>query len=86
MSLETRETLFHGQLQEGLCHHLMKAPAVSGGLTSKEQFKIACSVLEECESQTTQVYPCVPLCLKPTLNSWLNSDDILCHFNFRDIS
>ena len=30
MSLETRQTLLHGQLQEGLRYNLMKAPAVSG--------------------------------------------------------
>ena len=36
MSLETRETLLHGQLQECLRHHLMRAPAVSGALTYKE--------------------------------------------------
>lgn len=36
MSLETRETLLHGQLQEGLRHYLMRAPAVSGALTYKE--------------------------------------------------
>ncbi len=33
MSLETRETLLHGQLQEGLQFNLMKAPAVSGAQT-----------------------------------------------------
>ena len=36
MSDETRETLLHGQLQEGLCYELMKAPAVSGSHTFRE--------------------------------------------------
>lgn len=30
MSLETRQTILHDQLQEGLWYNLMKAPAVSG--------------------------------------------------------
>ena len=30
MSLETRETLLYGQLQDGLCLRLMRGPAVSG--------------------------------------------------------
>ena len=30
---ETRDALLHGQLQEGLQHHLMEAPAVSGAST-----------------------------------------------------
>ena len=36
MSLETRQTLLHGQLQEGLRYNLMKAPAVSGAQTYSE--------------------------------------------------
>ena len=36
MSLETRQTLLHGQLQEGLQYNLMKAPAVSGAQTYPE--------------------------------------------------
>ena len=36
MSLETRQTLLHGQLQEGLRYNLMKAPAVSGAQTYPE--------------------------------------------------
>ena len=33
MLAETRDALLHGQLQEGLRHHLMEAPAVSGAST-----------------------------------------------------
>ena len=36
MSEETRETLLHSQLQEGLRYDLMKAPAVSGSHAYKE--------------------------------------------------
>ena len=36
MSDETRETLLHSQLQEGLRYELMKAPAVSGSHTYRE--------------------------------------------------
>ena len=36
MSAETKDTLLHGQLQEGLSHEIMRAPAVSGSLTYKE--------------------------------------------------
>ena len=36
MSKETRETLLHSQLQEGLQHELMKAPAVSRAKTYKQ--------------------------------------------------
>jgi len=36
MSLETRQTLLHGQLQEGLRYNLMKAPAVAGAQTYPE--------------------------------------------------
>ena len=33
MLAETRDALLHGQLQEGLQHRLMEAPAVSGAST-----------------------------------------------------
>ena len=36
MSTETRDTLLHGQLQEGLRHELMRAPGVSGAQTYQE--------------------------------------------------
>ena len=36
MSTETRDTLLHGQLQEGLKYELMRSPAVSGAQTYKE--------------------------------------------------
>ena len=36
MSTETRDTLLHGQLQEGLSDALIRAPAVSGALTYQE--------------------------------------------------
>ena len=36
MSSETRDTLLHGQLQDGLKHELMRAPAVSGGQSYPE--------------------------------------------------
>ena len=36
MSAETRDTLLHGQLQEGLRDEIMRAPAVSGAPTYKE--------------------------------------------------
>ena len=36
MPSDTRETLLHGQLQEGLRYELMRAPAVSGAQTYKE--------------------------------------------------
>ena len=36
MSTEARHTLLHGQLQEGLLHKLMQAPAVSGEKTYNE--------------------------------------------------
>ena len=36
MSLETRETLLHGQLQDGLRLQLLRGPAVSGGRTYSE--------------------------------------------------
>ena len=36
MSLETRKTFLHSQLQEGLRYDLMKSPAVSGSQTYKE--------------------------------------------------
>ena len=36
MSEETRGTLLHGELQEGLHYDLMKAPAVSGSHGYKE--------------------------------------------------
>ena len=36
MSADTRDTLLHGQLQEGLQFELMRAPAVSGAQNFKE--------------------------------------------------
>ena len=36
MSAEAKDTLLHGQLQEGLLHDLMRASAVSGSQTYKE--------------------------------------------------
>lgn len=36
MSSETRDTLLHGQLQDGLRHEIMKAPAVSGAQDYKQ--------------------------------------------------
>ena len=36
MSVETRDTLLHGQLQEGLQQEIMRAPAVSGAQSYKE--------------------------------------------------
>jgi len=36
MSEETRSTLLHSQLQEGLRYEIMKAPAVSGSHGYKE--------------------------------------------------
>ena len=36
MSQETRDTLLLGQMQEGLKHEVMKAPAVSGATSYKE--------------------------------------------------
>ena len=36
MSGETRDTLLHGQLQEGLKYDIMKAPSVSGAQTYKQ--------------------------------------------------
>ena len=36
MSLKTRQTLLHGQLQKGLRYNLTKAPAVSGAQTYPE--------------------------------------------------
>ena len=36
MSAETRDTLLHGQLQEGLRYELMRSPAVSGAQNYKE--------------------------------------------------
>ena len=36
MSSETRDTLLHGQLQDGLKHELMRAPAVSGAQSYPE--------------------------------------------------
>ncbi len=36
MSTETRDTLLHGQLQDGLKHELMRAAAVSGAIGYKE--------------------------------------------------
>ena len=36
MSSETRDMLLYGQLQEGLCLQLMRAPAVSGAKNYKE--------------------------------------------------
>ena len=36
MSVETRDTLLHGQLQDALKHDLMRAPAVSGAQTYQE--------------------------------------------------
>ena len=36
MSVETRDTLLHSQLQEGLRYDLMRAPAVSGAQMYKE--------------------------------------------------
>lgn len=36
ISAETRSTLLHGQLQDGLSDILMRAPAVSGALTYQE--------------------------------------------------
>ena len=41
MSLETRETFLHRQLQEGLRNDLMKSPAVSGSQTYKELCRAA---------------------------------------------
>ena len=41
MSDNTRDTLLHGQLQEGLCYALMKAPAVSGSRTYQELCRAA---------------------------------------------
>ena len=36
MSVETRNTLLHSQLQEGLCYNILKAPAVSGAQSYRE--------------------------------------------------
>ena len=36
MSAETRNTLLHSQLQEGLRYEILKAPAVSGAQSYKE--------------------------------------------------
>ena len=36
MSVETRNTLLHSQLQEGLCYNILKALAVSGAQSYKE--------------------------------------------------
>ena len=36
MSVETRDTLLHGQLQDGLKHDFMQAPAVSGAQTYRK--------------------------------------------------
>ena len=36
LSTETRDTLLYGQLQEGLCYDLVRAPAVSGSQTYTE--------------------------------------------------
>ena len=44
MSLETRQTLLHGQLQEGLQYNLMKAPAVSDTLSCAWPLKMKRSV------------------------------------------
>ena len=41
MSDDTRDTLLHGQLQEGLCYALMTAPAVSGSRTYQELCRAA---------------------------------------------
>ncbi len=43
MSAETRDTLLHGQLQEGLLHEIMRAPAVTGAQTYKELCLAACN-------------------------------------------
>ena len=40
MSAETRGTLLHGQLQEGLRHEIMRAPAVSGSQTYPELYLV----------------------------------------------
>ena len=36
LSSETRDTLLHGQLQEGLLYELMSAPAISGAQKNQE--------------------------------------------------
>ena len=41
MSGETRDTLLHGQLQEGLKYDIMKAPSVSGAQTYKQLCLVA---------------------------------------------
>ena len=55
MSIETRETLLHSQLQEGLEYELMKAPAVSGAQGYK-QLCLAARNEEKRLAETTPVY------------------------------
>ena len=43
MSIETRDTLLYGQLQEGLSYALVKSPAVSGARSYSELCLAACN-------------------------------------------
>ena len=51
MSTETRDTLLHGQLQDGLKHELKKAAAVSGA----ESYKALCLAARNEEKQLAEL-------------------------------
>ena len=53
MSAETRDTLLHSQLQEGLCYEILKALAVSG--TQSYMYKELCLAVKNEEKRQTKL-------------------------------
>ena len=51
MSVETRETLLYGQLQEGLSYHLIKSPAVAGA----QDYKQLCTAAKNEERRLSEL-------------------------------
>ena len=58
---ETRKTLLHGQLQEGLKYVLMKAPAVSGARDYME----LCTAAKNEERRLSELNKRILICLSP---------------------
>ena len=75
MSTDTRDTLLHSQLQEGLRYELMKAPAVSGAQVYKELCSAArneekrLAELKKRQSYLKSTTPPLPSTKKPESNS-----------------
>lgn len=73
MSQETRDTLLHGQLQEGLKYELMRGPAVSGAQTYKELCLAAKNEekrLAELKKRQKYLKPQTPAPTRPTRRTY----------------